>query len=387
MIKRLAGCVREYKKPTILTLIFIVGEAFIETFIPFITAKLVNLIKYNAPMEQVVRIGLFLVLMACLSLCCGGIAGATCAKASTGFARNLRHDMFERVQSFSFENIDRFSSASLVTRMTTDVSNVQMSFMMIIRMAIRCPLMFIFCIVMAFIMGGKLALTFVVVVPVLIFGLLMIARKAMPAFRAVFRKYDRLNESIEENVRAMRVVKGFAREDYEKQKFGAASEDICGDFTHAERIVARTTGERYYIATMRPCSEENLQRIEKHREQRKDLQFTTLECPYQVGAAAVERDGVVLLEDVSNLLANAMFERGGDEASVYADIEALCSRCRLLVAVTITGLRADGYDGETAAYIRALNGLNQRLYDRAAAAVAMKDGAPFAEKGDLDEII
>ena len=238
MIKRLAGCVREYKKPTILTLIFIVGEAFIETFIPFITAKLVNLIKYNAPMEQVVRIGLFLVLMACLSLCCGGIAGATCAKASTGFARNLRHDMFERVQSFSFENIDRFSSASLVTRMTTDVSNVQMSFMMIIRMAIRCPLMFIFCIVMAFIMGGKLALTFVVVVPVLIFGLLMIARKAMPAFRAVFRKYDRLNESIEENVRAMRVVKGFAREDYEKQKFGAASEDICGDFTHAERIAA-----------------------------------------------------------------------------------------------------------------------------------------------------
>ena len=238
MIKRLAGCVREYKKPTILTLIFIVGEAFIETFIPFITAKLVNLIKYNAPMEQVVHIGLFLVLMACLSLCCGGIAGATCAKASTGFARNLRHDMFERVQSFSFENIDRFSSASLVTRMTTDVSNVQMSFMMIIRMAIRCPLMFIFCIVMAFIMGGKLALTFVVVVPVLIFGLLMIARKAMPAFRAVFRKYDRLNESIEENVRAMRVVKGFAREDYEKQKFGAASEDICGDFTHAERIVA-----------------------------------------------------------------------------------------------------------------------------------------------------
>ena len=238
MIKKLAGCVREYKKPTILTLIFIVGEAFIETFIPFITANLVNLIKYGAPMEQVVRIGLFLVLMACLSLCCGGLAGATCAKASTGFARNLRHDMFERVQDFSFENIDKFSSASLVTRMTTDISNVQMSFMMLIRTAIRCPLMFIFCIVMAFIMGGKLALTFVIVVPVLIFGLLMIARKAMPAFRAVFRKYDRLNESVEENVRGMRVVKGFARESYEKQKFGAASEDICHDFTHAERIVA-----------------------------------------------------------------------------------------------------------------------------------------------------
>lgn len=238
MIKKLAASVREYKKPTILTLIFIVGEAFIETLIPFITAKLVNLIKYGAPMPQVVRIGLFLVLMACVSLCFGGVAGATCARASTGFAKNLRHDMFERIQSFSFENIDKFSSASLVTRMTTDISNVQMSFMMIIRMAIRCPLMFLFCIIMAFIMGGKLALTFVVVVPVLVFGLIMVAHTAMPAFRAVFRKYDRLNESVEENVRGMRVVKGFARENYEKQKFGAASEDICKDFTRAERIVA-----------------------------------------------------------------------------------------------------------------------------------------------------
>ena len=238
MIKKLAASVREYKKPAILTLIFIVGEAFIETLIPFITARLVNLIKYGAPMPQVVRIGLFLVLMACVSLCFGGVAGATCAKASTGFAKNLRHDMFERIQSFSFENIDKFSSASLVTRMTTDISNVQMSFMMIIRMAIRCPLMFLFCIIMAFIMGGKLALTFVVVVPVLVFGLIMVAHTAMPAFRAVFRKYDRLNESVEENVRGMRVVKGFARENYEKQKFGAASEDICKDFTRAERIVA-----------------------------------------------------------------------------------------------------------------------------------------------------
>ena len=238
MIKKLAASVREYKKPAIFTLIFIVGEAFIETLIPFITARLVNLIKYGAPMSQVVRIGLFLVLMACVSLCFGGVAGATCAKASTGFAKNLRHDMFERIQSFSFENIDKFSSASLVTRMTTDISNVQISFMMIIRMAIRCPLMFLFCIIMAFIMGGKLALTFVVVVPVLVFGLIMVAHTAMPAFRAVFRKYDRLNESVEENVRGMRVVKGFARENYEKQKFGAASEDICKDFTRAERIVA-----------------------------------------------------------------------------------------------------------------------------------------------------
>ena len=160
-----------------------------------------------------------------------------------------------------------------------------------------------------------------------------------------------------------------------------------GKSRYAERIVARTTGKRYYVATMRPCSEENLQRIEKHREQRKDLHFTTLECPHQVGAATVETGSIVLLEDVSNLLANAMFERGGDEMSVCADIEALLAHCRLLVAVTITGLNADGYDGETAAYIRALNGLNQRLHDRAAASVTMKDGAPFAEKGDLNEII
>ena len=160
-----------------------------------------------------------------------------------------------------------------------------------------------------------------------------------------------------------------------------------GKSRYAERIVARTTGKRYYIATMRPCSEENLQRIEKHREQRKDLHFTTLECPTQVGEAAVETGSVVLLEDVSNLLANAMFERGGDEMSVYADIEALLARCRLLAAVTIAGLRADGYDGETAVYIHALNGLNQRLYDCAAAAVTMKGGTPFVEKGELDEIV
>ena len=245
MIRKLAQSLREYKKPTILTLIFITGEVFFEVLIPFFTADLVNMIKACAASGQeatglhdVVTQGLILVAMAIASLCCGGIAAVTCSRASAGYAKNLRYDMFSRIQSFSFENIDKFSTASLVTRMTTDINNVQFTFMMLIRMAIRSPLMFLFAVIMAFIMGGKLALTFVVVVPVLIFGLIMIARKAMPAFRAVFRKYDRLNESIEENVRAMRVVKGFAREDYEKKKFGAASKDICGDFTHAERIVA-----------------------------------------------------------------------------------------------------------------------------------------------------
>lgn len=238
MIKRLASCVREYKKPSLLTLLFIVGEVIIECLIPFITANLVNQIKAGVELTKIVETGLILIGMAFLSLACGGIAAFTCAKASAGFAKNLRHDIFQKIQGFSFENIDRFSSSSLVTRLTTDVTNVQMAYMMIIRTAIRSPLMFAFAITMAYIMGGSLATTFVVIVPVLIVGLLLVARNAMPAFRRVFKKYDRLNESIEENVRAMRVVKGFSREDYEKEKFGAAADDICKDFTKAERIVA-----------------------------------------------------------------------------------------------------------------------------------------------------
>ena len=238
MIKTLAASLRENKKPALLTLIIIMGEVFFEVLIPFYTADMVNMIKAGAPLSDVTALGGKLALMAVLSLLCGAMAARTCSDASTGFARNLREDMFVRVQSFAFENIDRFSSASLVTRMTTDVTNVQMAFMMIIRTAVRAPLMFLFAIIMAFIMGGKLALTFVVVVPVLVGGLLLIAKHAMPAFRSVFRKYDKLNESIEENVRAMRVVKGFAREDYEKKKFGAAADSICKDFTKAERIVA-----------------------------------------------------------------------------------------------------------------------------------------------------
>ncbi len=238
MLKRLAQCVREYKIPTILTLIFIVGEAVIECIIPFVTADMVNKIEGGANISEVISIGLILALLAVLSLCCGGIAGYTCAKASAGFAKNLRSDILGRIQTYSFENIDKFSSSSLVTRLTTDVSNVQMSFMMIIRTAIRAPLMFIFSVIMAYIMGGALATTFIVIIPLLIVGLLLISKKAMPAFRSVFRKYDRLNESIEENVRAMRVVKGFSRENYEKEKFGKAAENIKSDFTKAERIVA-----------------------------------------------------------------------------------------------------------------------------------------------------
>ena len=238
MIRTLAKSLREFKTASLLSLLFIVGEVFFEVLIPFNTADLVNGIKAGEPMADVVRTGLGLLAMALASLACGALAAFTSARASAGFARNLRRDIFTRVQGFSFENIDKFSTASLVTRMTTDVTNVQMAFMMVIRIAVRAPLMFTFSIIMAYIMGGSLATTFVIVVPVLIFGLLMIARKAMPAFRAVFNKYDKLNESIEENVRAMRVVKGFTREEYEKKKFATASENICADFTKAERIVA-----------------------------------------------------------------------------------------------------------------------------------------------------
>ena len=241
MIRLLAKSVREYKKPAILTLIFIILEVIIECLIPFITANLVNQIKAGALVIEICKIGILLVVMAICSLACGGLAGFTSAKASAGFAKNLRHDVFRKIQDFTFTNIDKFSSTSLVTRMTTDVANVQMAFMMIIRIAVRSPLMFIFSIVMAYVMGGALSTAFVIVVPILICGLLIIAKKAMPAFRSVFKKYDNLNESIEENVRGMRVVKGFSREEYEKEKFGVASENIRKDFTKAERIVVLNT--------------------------------------------------------------------------------------------------------------------------------------------------
>lgn len=238
MLKRLLKCVGEYKTPTILTPIFIVGEAIIESLMPFIIANLINDINAGGDLALIAKNGGILFIMACVSLLCGGLAGFTASKAAAGFGKNLRRNIFYKIQDFSFENIDRFSSASLVTRMTTDVANVQMSFMMIIRSAIRSPLMFLFSIIMSFYMGGSLAMTFVIVVPVLVFGLIMIGKKAMPAFRSVFKKYDKLNESIEENVMAMRTVKGFVRESYEKDKFGKAAENIRLDFTKAERIVA-----------------------------------------------------------------------------------------------------------------------------------------------------
>ena len=238
MIKKLMACIREYKRPTLLTFLFIVGEVIIECLIPFITANLVNQMKADMEMKTLLTIGISLVVMALVSLCCGGLAGYTSAKASAGFAKNLRHDLFDKIQNFSFQNIDKFSSSSLVTRLTTDVSNVRTSYMALYRTATRSQQIGIYARLEGYIMGGHLGTTFVVVIPVLTVGLILVTRKAMPAFRSVFKKYDKLNESIEENVRAMRVVKGFAREDYEIQKFGKAAGDICADFTKAERIVA-----------------------------------------------------------------------------------------------------------------------------------------------------
>ena len=200
MIKTLGKSIREFKKPAILTPILVVGEVVLECIIPFVIANLINEMQAGCGMDVIVQYGIQLVVMAMLSLILGVAAGSTCATASTGFARNLRQDMFYHIQDYSFENIDKFSVSSLVTRMTTDVVNVQMSFMMIIRVAIRCPLMLIFSFVMGFAMGGRLAMIFLVTIPLLGLGLFFVIRSATPLFRRVFRKYDALNDSVQENI-------------------------------------------------------------------------------------------------------------------------------------------------------------------------------------------
>ena len=238
MIKTLAHSIREFKKPAMLTPLLVMVEVVLECIIPSIIATLVNQMQAGCGMDVILRYGGLLILMAFLSLVFGVAAGNTCATAATGFARNLRRDMFYRIQDYSFENIDKFSVSSLVTRMTTDVVNVQMAFMMIIRVAIRGPLMLIFSFIMGFSTGGSLANIFLFTIPLLSIGLILVIRSAMPIFRRVFRKYDALNDSVQENVQAMRVVKSYVREAYEKKKFAAAAGDVCKDFTRAERIMA-----------------------------------------------------------------------------------------------------------------------------------------------------
>lgn len=237
MIKRFIGCIREYKMHTILTPILMIGEVVCECIIPVITAKLINSINEGCELSDIIKYGLMLIAMAFVSLAFGALAGRTAATAGAGFAKNLRHDIFYKIQDFSFSNIDRFSTSSLVTRLTTDITNVQMAFMMIIRIAVRAPLMLIFATSMSVIVGKKISLVFVFIAPVLAIGLAAIGLRALPLFRAVFKKYDKLNNSVQENIKGMRVVKSFVREDYEKKKFAAASEDIRNDFTRVERIV------------------------------------------------------------------------------------------------------------------------------------------------------
>lgn len=234
----LSKSIGEFKKDTILTPIFVMAETILEVLIPFRTAALIDTLRTGADLNAILQSGLILSAMAMLSLLFGTLSGISVAKASTGFARNLRRDMFRNIQRFSFTTIDAFSSSSLVTRLTTDISNVQMAFMMLIRMAVRAPFMFISAFIAGFIMGGWLAIIFVAVMPLLGIGLYLIISRVIPIFKKVFKKYDALNESAEENLAGIRVVKSFVNENFERQKFDKASEELREDFTAAERLIA-----------------------------------------------------------------------------------------------------------------------------------------------------
>ena len=242
MLKKLAKCLREYKKDTILTIICMVIEAAMEVLIPLLIAKFGEYVQpgNNLPpnTKGMIIVGCLMVGAAIVSLLAGMLGGKFCASASTGFAKNLRRDMYVNVQGFSFSNIDKFSSSSLVTRMTTDITNVQMAFMMLIRMAIRSPLLLIFSIIMSFTIDTTLPVIFFVSVPFLVFGIALITYKALPIFKRLFKRYDAMNESVQENIKGMRVVKAYVREDYESKKFSAVSNDLARQFTTAERILA-----------------------------------------------------------------------------------------------------------------------------------------------------
>ena len=259
-MKLILESIRQYKKYAIITPIFMVFEALLECALPFVMSMLLDcitslaanggdfntVITYTNPNIsflnglQISLLGLIITLvsMAILSLAFGILGGRTAAIASVGLAKNLRSDMYKKIESFSFANIDKFSTSSLVTRMTTDITTVQQAFQMMIRIVIRAPLMLIFSAIMSFVAGGVMTLIFAVLVPVLAFGLFLIIRKAMKIFMRVFKRYDKLNESVQENVTGMRVVKAYVKEDYEKQKFNNASNAMTGDFVTAEKLVA-----------------------------------------------------------------------------------------------------------------------------------------------------
>ena len=235
MVKTILKSVREYKKPSLLTPVFMVLEVVCECLIPFMMSKM---LAGSAPMSQILKYGGAMLALACLSLTCGVLGGVFGAKASCGFAKNLRKDLFYATQGFSFKDVDKFSSSSLVTRLTTDVTNVQQSYQMCLRIVIRVPLTFIFSVVMSMSINPRLAMIFVVILPFLATALFTLVRKVMPFFRRIFKKYDALNNSVQENVGGIRVVKSFVREDYETKKFDKAASEVKNDFTKAEKMLA-----------------------------------------------------------------------------------------------------------------------------------------------------
>lgn len=238
MLKKLAQCVGEYKRDSILAPLFVTCEVILEVIIPILMAYIIDsgIEKHN--LQVVFVTGTALILLVCLSMFCGAMSGKFASSSSAGFAKNLRKRMFHSIQDFSFNNIDSFSTSGLVTRLTTDVTNLQNAYQMIVRIAVRSPAMFIFSMSMAFFVNPKIALIFLAIAPFLGFGLLLIASKAHPIFEKVFRTYDRLNSVIQENLHGIRVVKAFVREDYEEKKFKTVSKEIYDDFSRAERLLA-----------------------------------------------------------------------------------------------------------------------------------------------------
>ena len=247
MIKTLAKSIREYKIASVITPIFIVCEVILEVLIPYLMASLIDNGVDKGDMDYIWKMGLVLALVALISLLFAGLAGKYAAVASAGFAKNLRHDMFYKIQTYSFANIDKFSASSLVTRMTTDVTNVQNAYQMILRMAFRAPFMMIFAMVMSFRVNASLSWIFVIFIPIIALALFIIIRLAHPIFTRVFKRYDKLNSIVQENLHGIRVVKSFVREDHETEKFKGVSEDIYRDFTKAEKIV------NYNMPVMQVC--------------------------------------------------------------------------------------------------------------------------------------
>lgn len=240
MVKILMKSIREYKKASILTSIFVTLEVAMECLIPLVMSQLIDNMESQEVLKMVLII-ILLIILATLGLVFGFLSGKYAAIGAAGFAKNLRKDMFYKVQEFSFENIDKFSASSLVTRMTTDIANMQMAYGLVIRAAVRAPLMLIFSIIMSYLINVKLATIVLIMVPILAILFIVIIKLAMPIFDKVFKKYDALNESIQENIKGIRVVKSYVREEYEQQKFNKAAEDVQRDFTRAEKIVAFNT--------------------------------------------------------------------------------------------------------------------------------------------------